>query len=192
MQNVMIISGHPNLETSHANKAVLDQTLKLLPEAEVSRLDLLYPDFKIDVKAEQEKLINADIIIWQFPFHWYALPALMKKYIDDVYVYGFAYGTGGDKLKGKKLIISFTTGASEDLYDYGKGMNYPIDDFLPSLIQTAKLCQLDIQTPIYSTGMQYIPNVYPIETLKIVKAKAKEQAQNVATLVGENVFLKIH
>ena len=188
----MIISGHPNLETSHANKAVLDQTLKLLPEAEVSRLDLLYPDFKIDVKAEQEKLINADIIIWQFPFHWYALPALMKKYIDDVYVYGFAYGTGGDKLKGKKLIISFTTGASEDLYDYGKGMNYPIDDFLPSLIQTAKLCQLDIQTPIYSTGMQYIPNVYPIETLKIVKAKAKEQAQNVATLVGENVFLKIH
>lgn len=191
MQNVLIISGHPNLETSHANKAVLDQTLKMLPDAEVSRLDLLYPDFKIDVKAEQKKLVKADIIIWQFPLHWYSFPALMKKYIDDVLVFGFAHGIGGDKLKGKKLILSFTTGASEDLYDYGKAMNYPIDDFLPALIQTAKLCQMEIQKPIYSTGMQYIPNVYPIEALEMVKAKAKDHANQLATVVSENLFLKI-
>lgn len=190
MQNVLIVSGHPNLETSHANKAVLDYTLKLLPDAAISRLDLLYPDFKIDVKAEQEKLINADIIIWQFPFHWYSFPALMKKYIDDVYVYGFAHGVGGDKLKGKRLILSFTTGASEDLYDYGKAMNYPIDDFLPSLIQTAKLCQMEIKKPIYSMGMQYIPNVYPIETLEMVKAKAKDHANRLMTTVNENLFSK--
>jgi len=183
MQNVLIISGHPNLRTSHANKAVLEQALKLLPNAEVSRLDLLYPDFKIDVQAEQDKLIKADVIIWQFPFHWYALPALMKKYLDDVYVFGFAHGTGGNKLKGKKLILSFTAGASADLYDYGKAMNYPIEEFLPSLIQTVKLCQMDLQDIIYSTGMQYIPNVYPIETLRMVKAKAKDHAQRLATCV---------
>ncbi len=186
MQNVLIVSGHPNLETSHANKTVFDQITKMLPDAKVSRLDVLYPDFKIDVKAEQEKLVNADIIIWQFPLHWYSFPALMKKYIDDVYVYGFAHGTGGDKLKDKKLILSFTTGASEDLYDYGKPMNYPIDDFLPALIQTGRLCQLDVQRPIFSQGMQYIPNVYPVETLEMVKAKAKDHANQLATLVQSN------
>lgn len=191
MQNVLIVSGHPNLENSHANKAVLEQTLKLLPDAEVSRLDLLYPDFKIDVKAEQEKLINADIIIWQFPFHWYNLPALMKKYVDDVYVFGFAHGVGGDKLKGKKLILSFTTGASEDLYDYGQAMNYPVIDFLPPLIQTAKLCQMDLQEVVSTSGMQYIPGVYPLETLQMVKAKAKDHANRLATVVSENLFLKV-
>jgi NAD(P)H dehydrogenase (quinone) len=63
MQKVLIISGHPNLEASFANKAILEQTIKLFPDVEVSRLDLLYPDFKIDINAEQQKLTNADIII---------------------------------------------------------------------------------------------------------------------------------
>ncbi|SFB75911.1 Putative NADPH-quinone reductase (modulator of drug activity B) [Flexibacter flexilis DSM 6793] len=190
MQKVLIVSGHPNLENSHANKTVLEQTLQLIPDAEVSRLDLLYSDFKIDVKAEQEKLINADIVIWQFPFYWYALPALMKKYLDDVYVFGFAHGVGGDKLKGKTLILSFTTGAPEELYDYGKAMNYPIDDFLPSLIQVAKLCQMEMQEPIYSMGMQYIPNVYPIEALETLKAKSKSHAEKLATLVHKIYSLR--
>ena len=190
MQNIVIVSGHPNLETSHANKAVLENILKLFSDAEINRLDLLYPDFHIDVKSEQEKLVNADLIIWQFPLHWYSFPALMKKYIDDVYTFGFAHGAGGDQLKGKKLILSFTTGASEDLYDYGKAMNYPVDDFLPPLIQTAKLCQMEIQEPVYSTGMQYIPGVYPIETLEMVKAKAKDHANRLATVVSEGLMIK--
>lgn len=186
MQNVLIISGHPNLENSFANKTILEQTIKLLPNAKVSRLDILYPSFQIDVFAEQQKLIEVETIIWQFPFHWYSFPALMKKYIDDVYVYGFAHGTGGDKLKGKKLIISFTTGASEDLYDYEKAMNNPIDNFLPSLIQTAKLCQMEVQKPVFSMGMQYIPNVYPIETLEIIKAKAKVHTEKLLTIINQH------
>lgn len=186
MQNILIISGHPNLETSYANRTILEHTLKLLPNAKVSRLDVLYPNFQINITAEQQKLIEAETIIWQFPFHWYSFPALMKKYIDDVYVYGFAHGKGGDKIKGKKLVISFTTGASEDLYNYGKAMNHPINDFLPSIIQTAKLCQLDIQEPIYSMGMQYIPNVYPIETLEIIKAKAKQHTEKLATIINQD------
>ncbi|WP_336711083.1 NAD(P)H-dependent oxidoreductase [Chryseobacterium sp. MMO-127] len=190
MQNVLIVSGHPDSENSYANTAVLENILKLFPDAGISRLDQLYPDFQIDVKSEQEKLVNADVIIWQFPLHWYSFPALMKKYIDDVYAFGFAHGAGGDKLKGKKLILSFTTGASEDLYDYGKAMNYPIGDFLPPLIQTAKLCRMEIQEPVYSMGMQYIPGVYPFETLEIIKAKAKDHAHRLATLISEMLMTK--
>jgi putative NADPH-quinone reductase len=115
----------------------------------------------------------------------------MKKYLDDVYAYGFAHGTGGDKLKEKKFVLSFTTGSSEDLYNYENVMNHPIKDFLPPLTQTVKLCQMELQELICSTGMQYIPNVYPPETLEMVKAKSKEHAHRFSTVVSENLFLKI-
>ena len=122
-------------------------------------LDRLYPDFNIDVAAEQAALVAADIIVWQFPFHWYALPALLKKWVDDVLVFGFAHGIGGDKLHGKKLILSFTTGAPAAAYAHGQPMNYTIDEFMPPLRQTALLCGMDFLAPVHSCGMRFIPGV---------------------------------
>jgi hypothetical protein len=39
-----------------------------LPDAEIRRLDWLYPDGKFNIAAEQESLLRADVIVWQFPF----------------------------------------------------------------------------------------------------------------------------
>jgi len=64
---VLIINGHPTMETSNANKAILEEVKRLLPEAEVSNLQTLYPNYQIDVTAEQAKLVKADVIVWQFP-----------------------------------------------------------------------------------------------------------------------------
>ena len=66
MKNVLIISGHTNLAASVANKTILETLNERLPEAEIVKLDELYPDFKIDVEAEQQKLLRADIIVLQF------------------------------------------------------------------------------------------------------------------------------
>ncbi len=63
--NVLIINGHPTMETSNANKAILEEVKRLLPEAEVSNLQALYPNYQIDVDAEQAKLVKADVIVWQ-------------------------------------------------------------------------------------------------------------------------------
>lgn len=89
---------------------------KQLADVEVRRLDELYPDYQIDVSAEQDALSRADVIVWQFPFYWYSTPALFKKWIDDVHTHGFAYGSTGNKLHGKKLIVSFTTGVGRRLF----------------------------------------------------------------------------
>lgn len=67
MKNVLIISGHTDLAASVANKTILETLNERLPEAEIVKLDELYPDFKIDVEAEQQKLLRADIIVLQFP-----------------------------------------------------------------------------------------------------------------------------
>ena len=79
MKNILIISGHPNLQQSTANRMILDELADRLPQAQIRRLDALYPDYRIDVDAEQQALLNADVIVWQFPFFWYSLPALPKK-----------------------------------------------------------------------------------------------------------------
>lgn len=43
---------HTNLAASVANKTILETLNERLPEAEIVKLDELYPDFKIDVEAE--------------------------------------------------------------------------------------------------------------------------------------------
>lgn len=48
MKNILIVSGHPDLNNSFANKNILEELNSLLPEAEFAYLDKLYPDFRID------------------------------------------------------------------------------------------------------------------------------------------------
>lgn len=177
MTKVLIISGHPDLDSSLANRIILSD-MQDVPglTVEQRRLDLLYPDFRIDVAAEQAALLNADIIVWQFPLHWYALPALLKKWVDDVLVYGFAHGSGGNKLHGKVLIQSFTTGAPAAAYAHGQPMTYTIDEFLPPQRQTALLCGMDWQAPIHSGGMMFIPGISSDADRARVEASAHHHA----------------
>ncbi|WP_224553786.1 NAD(P)H-dependent oxidoreductase [Pectobacterium versatile] len=154
MQKILIISGHPNLAESVGNASILNDVANALPEAEIRRLDSLYPDFKINVSDEQDALLNADVIVWQFPFSWYSVPGLMKLWIDLVFVHGFAHGSTA-KLGGKKLIVSFTTGAPQELYSPEGFFMHNVKDYLAQFETTASLCNLDLQEPIYTCGISY-------------------------------------
>ena len=113
MSKVLLVLSHPNFKDSFANKIVVDKLKTLIPDMEISHIDALYPDGKINVKAEQEKLLKADTIIFQFPMFWFKSPYLLSKWVEDVFTHGFAYGSSGYKLEGKKLIVSFTMGGEE-------------------------------------------------------------------------------
>ena len=122
MANILIVSAHPRLEEdSVANKTIVEELSKLLPSAEVDRLDELYPDYVIDVSGEQAKLRNADVIVLQYPLWWYGWPALLQKWVEDVFVRGFSHGSTGNALHGKKLVVSLTTGAPEARAGAGGG-----------------------------------------------------------------------
>ena len=114
MTNILILNGHPNPGASTAGKAVQEAFLTLRPDAKVRTLAALCGADGYDVAAEQAALVEADVIVWHFPFYWYSVPALMKKWIDDVLTHGFAYGSGGTALHGKHLLLSFTTGAPKE------------------------------------------------------------------------------
>lgn len=155
MKNILIISGHTDLAASVANKTILETLNERLPEAEIVKLDELYPDFKIDVEAEQERLLRADIIVLQFPVFWYSAPSLLERWMEETFRHGFSHGSTGDKLKGKKLILSFTTGAPEAMYSREGAMGYTIDEFLPCYKATCRLCQMEFSGYVYTGGVSY-------------------------------------
>ncbi|WP_242111984.1 NAD(P)H-dependent oxidoreductase [Luteimonas aquatica] len=94
-----------------------------------------------DVRAEQEKLRWADVLILQFPLWWFTMPAILKGWVDRVYAYGFAYGVGehsdmrwGDRygegvFAGKRAMLLVTAGGWEAHYG-ARGINGPIEDLL--------------------------------------------------------------
>lgn len=73
-----------------------------------------------DILTEQKKLRECDLLIFQFPLWWFSMPAILKGWVDRVMSMGFAYGGGQwyDKgcLKGRKAMLSVTTGGPEALY----------------------------------------------------------------------------
>ncbi|RZQ63814.1 NAD(P)H-dependent oxidoreductase [Amycolatopsis suaedae] len=71
-----------------------------------------------DIRAELDKLAWADTLVLQFPLWWYAPPAILKGWIDRVFVKGFAYGVpgrryGDGKLAGRRGLVVTSAGARE-------------------------------------------------------------------------------
>jgi len=74
-----------------------------------------------DIKKEQNYISKADTLIFIFPIWWSAMPAMLKGYIDRVFSLKFAYDITEDGviglLKGKKVVLISTTGASKEDYE---------------------------------------------------------------------------
>lgn len=56
----------------------------------------------VDVVAEQARIDRADALVLVFPVYWWAMPALLKGWIDRVFSNGWAYDDSGPKIV-KKL-----------------------------------------------------------------------------------------
>ena len=165
MSNILIISGHTDIQHSRANKIILENLKNEFPNAEFNSLIELYPDYKFDVEKEQAKLLKADIIVLQFPLFWFSCPSIMRKWFEDVLLHGFAYGTQGKALKEKKVIVAFTTGAPLDAYQYGGWENFDISAFLPQFIQLTNLCSMEWAGYVVSCGYSFVANDQKIKEL---------------------------
>ena len=77
-----------------------------LPNVRARDLFAAYPDYDIDVAAEQAQAQPASLIVLLHPIQWYSMPALLKLWLDEVLAYGWAYGPGGTALQGKDLNLT--------------------------------------------------------------------------------------
>jgi NAD(P)H dehydrogenase (quinone) len=76
--------------------------------------------FALEVEAEIAKIEAADLMIWQFPLWWFGLPGILKGWVDRVFAMGRTYGMGHiygtGVFRGKRALLSLTTGGPEESY----------------------------------------------------------------------------
>jgi len=142
---------HPVLHKSRVNRVLLE-AVEGLEGVSIRYLYDLYPDYQIDVTAEQEVLLQHDIIVWQHPLYWYSSPSLLKEWLDLVLEHGFAYGKSGRALEGKSVLSAISSGGSRDTYGSEKGLKFSIRDLLAPFEQTVCLCRMNYLPPFVTHG----------------------------------------
>lgn len=149
MQTTVLVF-HPYLKQGSRVNLALAQAAK---NANIMVRDMysLYPNRAIDVQAEQKILADADRIILQFPMFWYSSPSLLKQWEDQVLEHGWAYGSHGDALHGKELVIAVSPGAVRSKYD-SNGFKYTVTDLLRPFQATSNLIGTKYIKPFITYG----------------------------------------
>jgi len=165
---IYLIAAHPAWRQSRVNQRLLAGARALaMPGLDIQDLYASYPDYAIDVAAEQARVDAAQLIVLMHPIQWYSMPALQKLWLDEVLTYGWAYGaasaeagsyeqapagTPGTALRGKALWLVATTGGPEESYSTSSYNRHPFDAFLPPYQQTAALCGMRFLPPLVLHG----------------------------------------
>ena len=150
MKNILIINGH---ERFSYNEGRLNMTLTLKMQEILSsqytvKLSILQNGWNI--KEEQEKFLWANTVIFQMPVYWFSTPALLKRYMEEVYEYGVfykggsEYGSGG-LLNGKKYMLSTTWNSPLNVFGNKKSFfeGKIVDDILVPIHKTQQFIGME-------------------------------------------------
>jgi len=142
---ILVLFAHPAQAKSEVNTPLFSAAKK---HPHITAIDLYaeYPDYRIDINKEQQRLKDHDTVIFLFPLYWYSTPSILKEWQDLVLEYGFAYGSEGKELNGKQFLCALSAGGIEQAYHADGFNHFTIRELLQPLEQMASL-----------TGMQYLP-----------------------------------
>ncbi|WP_340395014.1 NAD(P)H-dependent oxidoreductase [Paenibacillus sp. FSL E2-0177] len=134
----LVILAHPNLENSRVNQRWKEELLLYPNDITLHEIYKEYPDWNINVSREQNLMEAYDHVIFQFPLYWYSYPPLLKKWFDDVLAYGWAYGSNGNKLNGKKLGLALSIGDKKENYQPAGSVSFTVDQVIAPFKASAK------------------------------------------------------
>ena len=182
MKNVLVVTGLTYADGSIANKEIIRQMHEVLPNAVYDDLAELYPDYKIDIAAEQAKLLAADVIVIQSPLFWYSPTSLIMRWFEEVFQHGWAYGSTGTQLKGKGFIVAFTAGSSNEAYAPGGDAGMTVEDIAKRFKLMASFCSLEYLGEVFTGGMVNL-GTSDAENDARVAAAAKEHVAQIVKLL---------
>ena len=133
----LVILAHPDIESSKVNKRWKQELEKYPQDIELHELYKNYPDWSIDVPREQKLLETHDFILFQYPIYWYSCPPLLKKWLDDVFTHGWAYGSKGHKLAGKRFGLALSIGDKKTSYTHSGPIKFTVDELMAPFKATA-------------------------------------------------------
>lgn len=113
-----------------------------------------------DIRAELDKLLWCELLVFVFPVFWFSTPAILKGWIDRVFVSGRVYGgkrlydSGG--LVGRRALVGLTLGGQEHMFGT-QGIHGPLDGMLRHLLQgTLAYAGLQVLPPFIGWHVPYI------------------------------------
>jgi glutathione-regulated potassium-efflux system ancillary protein KefF len=156
MAQILVVAAHPQLDHSRVTRSLMQAARTAGAQVAVRDLYALYPDYFIDVAAEQAALAEARLVVWLHPVHWYSMPPLLKLWLDEVFAFGWAYGQGSCALAGKDLWLVASTGGPDASYRPDGYNRYFFDAFLHPYEQTAALVGMRWLPPLVQHGAHRI------------------------------------
>ncbi len=152
---IVVVYAHPYPRHSRAC-AALRGAIEDLAGIEVRSLYDRYPDFDVDAEAERSALERARLVVWMHPLYWYTSPALLKLWLEQVLVKGWAYGEGGGALAGKDCLWVTTTGGDATAFTREGKHAHEFDAFVPVMEQTARFCGMNWLEPFVVHGAHLV------------------------------------
>lgn len=161
MSRVLILFAHPNLQSSRVHRRLLERVPRELPGVTFHDLYEAYPTLDIEVEREQALAESHDVLVFQHPFFWYSTPPLIKQWEDLVLEHGWAYGSRGTALRGKRALNVVSTGGTERAYQPGGFNRFTVRQLLAPIEQTARLCGMTYLPPyvIFGTHRLDLPDI---------------------------------
>lgn len=145
-RRILVVFAHPVLERSRVNRRLVE-AIRSLEGVTLHDVYEAYPTLDIDVRREQALLARHDAIVFQHPFYWYSVPAILKEWQDLVLEHGWAYGEGGRALAGKITLNAISTGGPESAYRKDGANRFTMRELLSPWDQTAHLCGMRFLAP---------------------------------------------
>ncbi|CAD7564490.1 NAD(P)H-dependent oxidoreductase [Escherichia coli] len=148
MKTLVIVS-HPYPNQSTVIQA-LQNAVQDLKDVTVRNLESLYGNKteSINIQAEQDACNDMDRIVFLYPTHWFNLTPMLKAYLNQVWTYGWAFGPGGEALKGKELLVVTSAGASEFTYSHEGLIKSSMEEVLTPLKASALYVGMKYVQPI--------------------------------------------
>jgi Putative NADPH-quinone reductase (modulator of drug activity B) len=167
-KEVLILLAHPDIASSKANAALLQQVKDL----DFVRVINIY-EAPFEPATYTEAFREADHIVFQFPFYWASAPHLLKKWCDEIF--GAIMADPG--IKGKTLTVATTTGSEYEAYRSGGRNMYTMDELLRPYQVLANHSGMVWQTPFVLYGAS-LPDAE-----KRIKESAPAYREKISSLV---------
>ena len=154
--HTLVLVAHPDLATSRVNTALADVARDVDGVTVHDLAAARTADGRFDVAAEQRLLREHDRVVLQFPWYWYSVPGVLKDWMDQVLLYGFAYGSGGDALHGKSLRVVTSTGGPDTSYRPDGHNRFTMAELMRPLDATVHLCGMVQDEPLVVHGARMV------------------------------------
>jgi len=122
-----------------------------------------------DIAEELALLQKCDLLILNFPLYWFSLPAILKGWIDRVFLSGVVYGGRNfyDRglMKGKQAWLTFTLGGREHMFG-DNAVHGDLNTMLrPVLRGSLGYAGFDVLEPFAAYHVPYISQEARVEML---------------------------